>query len=403
MRFDPLHPSVIADPYPAYRALRESDPVHWGLAGDAHWPGTWYLLAHDDVVPALKDMRLGREVSRVLPAEKLPAREPNYQALQDMMDNWMLLRDPPQHARLRSVVVKAFTPRVVERMLPRIDALADALIAPLMQRGQMDIIADFARVLPVMVIAEMLGVPSEEWHLFSPHAVTLAASIEWKQDDAMKQRGMQALAQLTEYVNDLFARRRRDPQDDLVSALLHANERNELSDAELFGDVTILLVAGNDPTMHLIGNAMHALMMQPDKLAQLQREPALIDGAIDELLRYDSSVQMTFRYALEDVEIHGRHIHAGDHIALVFGSALRDAAYCEAPDEIRFDRTNNWLPFGGGIHFCPGNMLAREIGIASLRRLTAMPNLRLSTQALCWQDTVAVRGLRSLPVKFEES
>jgi cytochrome P450 len=396
MRFDPMQPDVIADPYPAYRALRASDPVHWGVAGDAHWPGTWYLLAHDDVVPALRDARLGREVWRVS-----PAFEPSAQPLDSMKANWMILRDPPQHARLRAVVVKAFTPRVIERMLPRIDALADELLAPMMHRGQMDVIADFARVLPVMVIAEMLGVPANERHLFSPHAVTLASAIEWKQDDAVKARCMDALEQLTAYVNDLFARRRRNPQDDLISALLQANDRNALSDAELFGNVTILLVAGNDPTMHMIGNAMHALLMQPDKLAQLQGAPASIENAVDELLRYDSSVQMTFRYALEDIEIRGRRIRAGDHLALVFGSALRDAAYCDAPDVIRFDRVNNWLPFGGGIHFCPGNMLARAIGMASLRRLIALPDLRLATQQIEWQDTVAVRGLRSLPVRFD--
>jgi cytochrome P450 len=395
VRFDPLQPDVIADPYPSYRALRESDPVHWGVAGDAHWPGTWYLLAHDDVVPALKDPRLGREVWRVL-----PAFEPSAQPLDAMKANWMILRDPPQHARLRSVVVKAFTPRVVEKMLPRIDQLADEVLAPWMQRGRMDVIADFARVLPVMVIAEMLGVPANERHLFSPHAVTLASAIEWKQDDAVKARCMDALAQLTAYVMDLFARRRRDPQDDLISALLQANERNALSDAELFGNVTILLVAGNDPTMHLIGNAMHALLRQAEKLHELRAQPALLENAVDELLRYDSSVQMTFRYALEDMVIRDKHIRAGDHVALVFGSALRDPAYCDAPDEIRFDRANNWLPFGGGIHFCPGNMLAREIGIASLRRLIALPDLRLATQQSEWQDTVAVRGLRSLPVLF---
>jgi cytochrome P450 PksS len=262
------------------------------------------------------------------------------------------------------------------------------------------VIADFARVLPVMVIAEMLGVPANERHLFSPYAVTLAAAIEWKQDDDVRQRAEAALESLTAYVNDLFARRRRNPQDDLISALLQANERNALSDAELFGNVTILLVAGNDPTMHLIGNAMHALLMQPDKLNQLKHEPALIESAVDELLRYDSSVQMTFRYALEDVLIRDKCIRAGDHIALVFGSALRDAAYCEAPDEIRFNRMNNWLPFGGGIHFCPGNMLARAIGMASLRRLVMLPNLKLTTHQIEWQDTVAVRGLRSLPVVF---
>ena len=403
--FNPLSPSVVADPYPVYRDLRASDPVHWGVSGDANWPGTWYLFAHDDVVPALKDARLGREVEGLLPEARRPKRDPKFQALQEMLGEWMLLRDPPHHTHLRSPVIRAFTPRVVNKIVPRVRLLAAELVARHLEHGEMDLIEDFARVLPVMIIAEMLGVPSQDHATFSPHAVTLAAAIEFEQTDAMRERGLQALAALKDYLDGLFAQRRHDPQDDLVSALLRANEDQALSDMELYGDITQLLVGGNDPTMHLIGNAMLALLVQPDKLNELRANPALIDNAVDELLRYDSSVQMTFRYALQDVSIHGQPIQAGDHIALVFGSALRDEAYCDAPDEVRFERTNNWLPFGGGIHFCPGNMLARVIGQESLRVLCGLPNLKLAVDpsTLRWQNTVAVRGLRALPVRFEGS
>lgn len=400
--FNPLSPAIVADPYPVYRELRETEPVHWGASGDADWPGTWYLFAHDDVVPSLKDTRLGREVEAVLPESRRPKPDPRFQVLQTMLKEWMLLRDPPHHTHLRAPVIKAFTPRMVNKMLPRVRALAAELIAKQTERGQMDVIKDFARILPVMIIAEMLGVPSEDHAQFSPHAIALAAAIEFEQTDAMRERGIVALGALKEYLDGLFAKRRQEPQDDLISALLRATEDQTLSDMELYGDITQLLVGGNDPTMHLIGNAMYVLLTHPERLAELRANPSELENAVDELLRFDSSVQMTFRYALQDVEIHGQPIQRGDHIALVFGSALRDAAYCEAPDELRFDRANNWLPFGGGIHFCPGNMLARVIGQESLRVLCALPALQLATapSTLHWQRTVAVRGLKALPVEF---
>ena len=401
-QFDPLHPDVVRDPYPFYAALRRQEPVHWGVSGDVNWPGTWYLFAHDDVVPALKDTRLGREVQPLLPPERQPKPNARYAALQALLQQWMLLRDPPHHTKLRSPVIKAFTPRVVNRMLPRIEQLAHQLIATAQPSGHMDVIQDFARALPVMIIAEMLGVPPQDHPRFSQHAITLAAAIEFEQTDAMRERGVAAIGALKAYLDELCALRRREPRDDLVSALLHANDEHVLTDAELFGDLTILLVAGNDPTMHLIGNAMYTLLTHPEQLDALRKTPELIDSAVDELLRYDSSVQMTFRYALQDVDIHGQPIRAGDHIAIVFGAALRDEAYCDAPDDIRFDRMNNWLPFGGGIHFCLGNMLAQAVGRASLQVLIAqLPNLQLATRQLEWQRTVAVRGLKALPVVFD--
>jgi len=400
--FNPLSPAIVADPYPVYRELRETEPVHWGVSGDAHWPGTWYLFAHNDVVPALKDTRLGREIEAVLPEARRPKHDPKFLVLQEMLKEWMLLRDPPHHSHLRAPVIKAFTPRVVNKMLPRVRSLAAELIAKQIERGQMDVIKDFARILPVMIIAEMLGVPSEDHAHFSPHAIALAAAIEFEQTDAMRERGIIALGALKEYLDGLFAKRRHEPQDDLISALLQATDKQVLSDIELYGDITQLLVGGNDPTMHLIGNAMYVLLTHPERLAELRADPTQLEHAVDELLRFDSSVQMTFRYALQDVEIHGQPIKKGDHIALVFGSALRDAAYCESPDEVCFDRANNWLPFGGGIHFCPGNMLARVIGQESLRVLCALPQLQITADpsTLQWQRTVAVRGLKELPVEF---
>lgn len=404
-RYNPLDPAVVANPYPSYAALRMREPVHWGVSGDAHMPGTWYLVAHDDVVPALKDSRLGHEVEGVLSEARRPRHDPKFAALQDILKEWMLLRDPPHHTHLRAPVIRAFTPRVVNKMLPRVRRLADELVAAHVERGHMDVIRDFARVLPVMIIAEMLGVPSQDHVNFSPHAIALASAIEFEQTDAMRELSVLLLAGLKNYLDDLFAERRRNPQDDLVSALLRATDDQRLSDIELYGDITQLLVAGNDPTMHMIGNVMYTLLLHPDKLNELRANPACLENAVDELLRYDSSVQMTFRYALQDVEIHDQAIKAGDHIALVFASALRDQAYCAAPDDLRFDRDNNWLPFGGGIHFCPGNMLARVIGQESLRVLCELQNLMLAVDpsSLQWQNTVAVRGLKELPVKFEGS
>jgi cytochrome P450 len=291
---------------------------------------------------------------------------------------------------------------MVRRVLPRVTALADDLIDRFADARQADLIADYARLLPVMVIAEVLGIPVEDYPIFLPWAITLASTIEFRQSEEVYRRGTEAMVGLTGYLRDLIASRRDRPGDDLIGALMSVEQDGKkLDEEDVLGNITLLLSAGNDPTMHLIGNSILTLLRHPDQLDRLRRDPSLIATAVDELLRFDSSVQMTFRFALQDVEYGGRTVRAGEQVAIVFGSALRDAAYCSDPDTLNLGRENNRLPFGLGIHFCLGSALARSEGQIALNRLLhRLPNLRLASSDLDWQETVAVHGLKALPVEF---
>jgi cytochrome P450 len=398
--FNPLHPAVLADPYPAYAAYRAQQPVHWGLPGDETAPGTWYVFRFDDAQAALKDQRLGREVWRIKPP---PPVAPEFKTLGETMAHWMILRDPPAHTHLRGLVSKAFTPRVAEGMRPRIAWHADRLLDGVRAAGRMDVIADFARLLPTLIIAEAIGVPSEDCALFLPWAVALAQTIEFKPTDAVRHSGTAALLEMRAYLRDLLTNRRTDPRDDVLTGLLRAEEDGcALSDDDIFGTITLLLTAGNDPTQHMIGNGVLALLRHPAALAWLRAHSEAMETATDELLRYDSSVQATFRYALEDVVMGGQAIAAGDHVAIVFGSALRDPAYCDQPDTLDLTRKNAMLPYGFGPHFCLGMPLARAISqVAFDRLLMRLPDLALVTDQVEWEERVAVRGAKALPVVFD--
>lgn len=402
-RFDPFAPDVLPNPYPVYHDLRRRDPVHWGTPGSPESPGCWYLMRFDDVAMALKDARLGREVRTVLPPERLPRLTEAYRPLFDLEEQWMILRDPPVHTRLRRLVNKAFTPRTIETFIPYITRTTNLLLDDVQQAGRMDVIADFARQLPVMVIAEILGIPVEDRRQFMPWSITLAAAIELRQTPEVYARGTQAAVALVSYLRQVIAERARNPRDDLISHLIAVEDAgSRLSEDEILGTITLLLTAGNDPTMHLIGNSMLALLRHPDQRALLRTHPELIEQAIDELLRYDSSVQMTFRYALEDVKYGGKTLRAGDHIAIVFGAANRDPAHYPDPDQLDLTRkARRYIPFGLGIHYCIGAALARiegQIAISTLLRRFPSLALAVDPGTLAWQETASVRGLKRLPV-----
>lgn len=401
-RYSPFDPAVLPNPYPYYRGLREHDPVHWGMPGDPARDGTWYLFRHAEVLPTLKDPRFGRELGRALPMEEPPPLPEEYRPLAEMSEHWMIIRDPPTHTRLRGLVNKAFTPRMIERIIPRIALHAESLLDAKLPEGQIDLVDDYSRPLPVLVIADMLGIPPEDFRRFIPWAAALATTIDLRQTEEVRRRGTAAILELCEYLQHAIANRRDSPRDDLISGLLAAEENGrKLSDDEVLGMITLLFMAGNDPTMHLISNAVLTLLRHPDHLAQLRANPELIEPALDELLRFDSCVQMTFRFVMEDLTLAGKRLRAGDHVALMLGSALRDPAYCRDPDTLDFRRVNNRLAFGMGIHFCLGVALARAEGqIALAALLRRLPSFELASEDLEWHDAAAVRGVVALPLTF---
>lgn len=402
--FNPLAPAVLANPYPTYAQLRRTDPVHWGNADDANLPGRWYITGFDDVTAVLKDQRFGREVHKGLPTETaIPIPEAD-KMLAEMAEGWMILRDPPVHTRLRSLVQSVYTPRKVNELRPPIEALAHHLIDEMLAAGPpLDLLTAFSLPLTVMMTARVLGLPVDDYDKLMPWSRALAAVIDLNQADAVRQRSRQAVAELTTYLRTIIVERRRQPQQDLISALVHlANRGQPLSDAELIGSLTHLLFVGNDPVMHALGMAVLTLLDHPEQLTLLRANPSQIPNAVDELLRYDSPVQMTFRYALTDVTVQGKPIQTGDHVALVLGAANRDPACCPAPDQLDITRPVGQVAhFGAGIHYCLGAPLARlesQIGLNAL--LQRLPNLALGATELTWQKTVAVRGVERLPVTW---
>jgi cytochrome P450 len=405
-RFDPLAPAVLADPYPHYATLRATDPIHWGHAEDAGQPGRWYITRYADVMAVLKDPRFGREVAGVLPPGTLPPVAAADHPLRQMADGWMILRDPPTHTRLRGLVSGYYTPRRVAAQRPVIAALAHDLIDRMLDQGSpLDLLTHFTLPLTVRMTARLLGLPPDDYDRLMPWSRALAAVIDLNQSAASRLESRQALADFTDYLAAIIAARRRQPQDDLITALLGLLPQattGTATKAEVVGTITHLLFVGNDPVMHQLGLAVYHLLRWPEQRALVQANSALIGNAVDELLRYDSSVQATFRYALTDVELHGKTIRTGDHIAVLLAAANRDAAVCPHPDTLDITRpVGQVATFGAGIHYCLGAPLARlegQIGLQAL--LQRLPTLALITDQLTWQPTVAVRGPLELPVTF---
>jgi cytochrome P450 len=397
--FNPLAPEFIRDPYPAYERLRITDPVHL----TEH--GSFVASRHAEVSLVLRDKRFGKDFTERTLRRYGPKimDEPVFRS----MSHWMLQQDPPDHTRLRGLVVKAFTARRVEDMRPRIQAIVDQAIDAVRDRGHMDLIEDFAFRLPITIICDMLGIPQEHREAFysgsrdggrplDPVPMTPAEIAQANAGNLMAQM----------YFQQLFELRRREPGDDLTTQLVQAEEDgNKLTNEELTANIILLFGAGHETTVNLIGNGLLALYRNPDQLAALKANPALMSNAIEEFLRYDSSVQLTGRVTLEDIDdLGGKKIPKGETVLCLLGSANRDpAVYPDHPDQLDITRPNvRPLSFGGGIHFCLGAQLARieaEIAISTLLR--RFPELRLDdADNPEWRPTFVLRGLKRLPASW---
>lgn len=400
-RVDLLDPAFKANPYPTYAELRSTAPVHRVELPDGL--GIWLITRYDDVLAVLKDERLVKDWRKVLTSEQL-AQVPPIPPVMEALSRNMLDMDPPDHQRLRSLVSKAFTPRLIERLRPRVQAIADGLLDAVQDRGEMDLIDDYAFPLPITVIAELLGVPAEDRDSFREWSdAAVSGNTTQEHLDKVLIPHMQAF---TDYLHALFEEKRKNPKDDLVSALLRAEEAGDkLSEDELLGMVFLLLVAGHETTVNLIGNGVLALLQHPDQLQKLKDDPSLIKPAVEELLRYDGPVETsTERFAREDVAIGDTVIPKGEMVMVVIAAADHDPARFPEPDTLDIARADNkHLAFGKGIHHCLGAPLARMEGqIALGTLLRRMPDLRLkgSPESLTWRPGMVLRGLKGLPVEF---
>jgi len=398
-RFNPLSPEFIKNPYPHYEILRRVDPLHIT-------PHGMYLASrHADITAILRDKRFGKDFVERSTRRYGPKvmEEPIFRS----MSHWMLQQDPPDHTRLRGLVVKAFTARRVEDMRPRIQEVVDQTIDRVMARGHMDLIEDFAFRLPVMIICDMLGIPEEHRETFysgTRNGGRILDPVPLSPAEIAQGNAANAMAQM--YFHQLFELRRKQPGDDLTTQLVQAEEDgSKLSNEELSANIILLFGAGHETTVNLIGNGLLALYRNPDQLALLKAKPELITNAVEEFLRYDSSVQMTGRVTLEDIDdLCGRRIPKGESVLCLLGSANRDPeVYSDRPDRLDITRPNvRPLSFGGGIHFCLGAQLARieaEIAISTLLR--RLPDLRLDdADNPEWRPTFVLRGLKRLPASW---
>ncbi|MBE2183251.1 MAG: cytochrome P450 [Anaerolineae bacterium] len=388
-----------ANPYPAYTLLRQHTPIVF-----RDELGMWVVSRHRDVATILRDRRFGRSIDHILTREQrgVPPKPQHRRAFDMLSENSMFDKEPPDHTRLRGLVQKAFTPRRIESLRAFVQRVADDLLDQVETAGTMDILADFAVPLPVTVIAELLGVPDSAHDSLRNWSQSIVAMFELEPTAEQERVAIQAAAEFADYLREAAAYRRQHPQDDLISALVEAEEAGErLTEDELIATCVLLLNAGHEATVNLVGNGLYALFRNPEQLRLLQENPSLNTSAVEEMLRYDTPLQLFRRFALEDVQFGGVIFRQGDEIALLFGSANRDPESFTDPDTLNIARADNpHISFSLGVHYCLGAPLARmELQIAFATLIRRFPKLALAREPQ-YRDSVVIRGLHSLEVVF---
>ena len=392
---DPFSAEHMGDPYPAYHALRELGRVHRTAP-----EGPWLVTGYEETRQLLTDSRFGEAAGRGGRIRLSRSRREGPEGLLGRVET-MLSTEPPDHTRLRKLVSKAFTPRSIEDQRPRIQEIVDELLDAV-TATEFDLVQTLAWPLPVIVIAEMLGVPREDRERFKRWSDAMIATLGG--DYSLLAEARRSNEELVDYVSAVMDERRRHPQADLISRLVAAEEAgSQLSEDEILGTIALLLVAGNETTTHLISGGMLALFRHPAEMERLRDDPALIPSAVEEFLRFSGPVHTTRRMALEDVDLGGARISRGEIVIAILAAANRDPAKYSEPD--RFDVTRNpsdSVAFGDGIHFCLGARLARveaQIAIGSL--LQRYPRIRLMDASPEWGGTFAVRGVKELRISTD--
>lgn len=389
--YNPLLPHVYLNPYPTYARLRAKDPVHWSPLMDS-----WVATRYADVDAILRDhKRFSND-----PRHRQRTRPPRT-TVDNPGGQSMLFLDPPDHTRLRALVSKAFTPQAIAALTRRIQSIVQELLNQIPEPSHFDLIDTIAYPLPVIVMAELLGIPPQDRAQFKHWSNRRARVLEPTITAGEIQEANRAAHELDDYFRGVIKARRRDPRDDLISTLVAAEEAGDtLTPDELLVMLRLLLIAGNETTTNLIGNGMLALLHHPDQLQMLRANPAMMDTAVEELLRYDTPVQIDARTVLEDVEIGRRRIAQGQGILLLLGAANHDPEVFSNPEQLDLTRCEaSHLSFGRGLHHCLGAPLARaEARLAFTGLLERFSDMRLLTEHPPFKDNVVLRGLRALPI-----
>lgn len=395
-KIDFLNEAFIRNPHPIYAEVREKEPVSRFLLPSGHY--AWIVTTYEDVAAVLNDSRFvtSHPVEEGVEQRKLPSHV-------EIISRNLSNVNASDHRRLRRLVQKAFTPRMVEELRGRIVELTNALLDQVQAKGEMNLIQDFAFPLPIKVICEMLGVPVEDQDKFSDWS---GAIMEGFNNPMLAERSEQALIAFIDYLQQLIAKRRSDLKQDLISDLIRVEEDGDmLSEHELYAMIFVLIIAGHETTVNLIGNGVLSLLEHPEQLEMLKNEPGLIHSAIEEILRYESPVEVNnMRWATEDVELQGKQIRKGEMVFVVLSSANRDGSHFTDPTTFDITRkANDHLAFGKGIHFCMGAPLARlegEIAISTLLRRMPALSLQTNRESLDWRHGIIIRGLKEIPLVF---
>jgi cytochrome P450 len=393
---NPFEPGFFDNPYDQYRRLRETRPVHQSPLGP------WTLTRYDDCSRLLRDPTTSVQDDNAS-VDRRAFLFPDDEGRRERGSLAILNLDPPDHTRIRRLVSKAFTPRRIETLLPRVQELVDGMLDAVEPAGRMDVIRDLAFPLPFAVISEMLGMPEADRDKLRGWSHTLVKTLEPLTTEADVPDLMAASDAMIEHVTAAIEWKRRTPADDLLSAMIAAEEEGDrLSTEELLAQVILLFIAGHETTVNLIGNGTLSLLRTPDQLALVRTRPEVMGNGIEELLRYDSPVQFTRRIALEPIDIDGHTVEPGSFIFTVLGAANHDPEHF-GPTADQLDLTRREAPhhisFGGGIHHCLGAVLARaEARVAITTLVTRYPALALATDTLAWNGRLVLRGLDELPV-----
>lgn len=398
--FNPFDPKFRVDPYSTYERLRNEAPVYqspFGVIVLARYRECHEILHHPRVSSDERNSAMRQALVAQAPPELKEFRE-----FRDQMTPFLFM-DPPDHTRLRGLVAKAFTPRVVDNLRPRIQELVDQIIDDALEAGSMDVIDELAYPLPVRVISEMLGVPPEDYETFKGWSRVLARSLDPElviTAEAARER-METAGAFADYFRGLIAERRKSPTEDLLSALIAAEEGGDvLTEAELLSTCILLLVAGHETTVNLIGNGVLQLLKHPEQFEMLGEDPSLARNCVEEVLRFDPPVQMTARTALEDIPVDGYTLQKGQLAIVLLGSANRDREQFSEPDRLDITRAKNpHLSFSSGIHFCLGAPLARAEGQITLATIARrLPSMKLQNETPGYKENIVLRGLAALLV-----
>lgn len=402
--FDPMSEAFQQDRYAMLNGLRNSTPIH-------SYPGeslggrkftNWVFTAYEDILFVLRDKRFIHEMRKVLPEGAVPPPPPEIQTLAKSQQNMMLFRDPPDHTRLRSLVNKAFTPRMVASLEPRITSIVNELLAPFEEGATFDFVREVAIPLPVIVIAELLGVPVADREVFKAWSTAFAQTIDFSPSMETLVEGEKVTISFRDYFADLAQERTKNPQNDLVSELVRVGiDGDKLSDDELVDMCILILVAGHETTTNLLANGIYAFTQFPDQQSLLREHPEWCESAVEEVLRYESPIQFTSRGIAEGLTYKGHDMQQGDFVEVWLAAANRDPSIFADSDSFDITRANNrHLAFGQGIHYCLGAPLARKEGaIAFTQMMKRYPSIRLATDTVTWYPSPLFRSLQALMIQ----